>query len=56
MEELKMENKNFKLSDLKTGMRLVDRKNEEWIVLKNVKTPYGDVEDMYISTKRWMDV
>lgn len=45
----------MKLEDLKTGMRFVDRKNEEWIVLNNVKTPYGDVEDMYISRNgRWM--
>lgn len=39
----------MKLSDLKTGMRIVTRNRDEFIVLKNVNTPYKQIEDMYIS-------
>lgn len=35
-------------SDLQTGMRLIDKIGREWIVLKNVKNPYGSIEDMYV--------
>lgn len=38
----------MKLSELKTGMRIVTRNKEEYIVLKNVKNPYKETEDMYI--------
>lgn len=36
------------IKDLKTGMRIITRNGDEYIVLKNVKTPYGRVEDMYV--------
>lgn len=38
----------MKLSDLKTGMRIILRNGEEYIVLKNVITPEGKREDMYV--------
>lgn len=41
----------MELSDLKTGMRIVTRDGKEYIVLKDVKTPYKKIEDMYISIK-----
>lgn len=39
----------MKLSDLETGMRIILRNKQEYIVLKNVITPYREgKEDMYI--------
>ena len=41
----------MRLKDLKTGMRIILRNGQEYIVLKNVVTPYkyeGE-QDMYIS-------
>lgn len=38
----------MKLSDLKTGMRVVTRNGSEFIVLENVKTPNGKTQDMYV--------
>lgn len=38
----------MKLSDLKTGMRIVLRNGQELIVLKDVITPNGKKEDMYV--------
>lgn len=45
----------MKKSDLKTGMRIVARNGDEFIVLKNVTTPRNEIEDMYVSIKGgWM--
>lgn len=38
----------MKLEDLKTGMRIILRNKREFIVLKNVVTPYRRREDMYV--------
>lgn len=38
----------MKLSDLKTGMRIITRNGYEFIVLENVKTPSGKTQDMYV--------
>lgn len=38
----------MKLKDLKTGMRIILRNGQEYIVLNNVITPYERKEDMYI--------
>lgn len=37
------------IKDLKTGMRIITKNGDEYIVLENVKTPYKKVENMYIS-------
>lgn len=43
------------IKDLKTGMRIITRNGDTYIVLKNVKTPYGRVEDMYVQKNGgWM--
>lgn len=46
----------MELKDLKTGMRIILRNKGEYIVLKNVITPYNDgKEDMYINIEGgWM--
>lgn len=45
----------MKLEDLKTGMRIILRNKREFIVLKNVVTPYGKRGDMYIDINGgWM--
>ena len=38
----------MKLEDLKTGMRIILRNKGEYIVLKDVTSPYGATEDMYV--------
>ena len=38
----------MKLSDLKTGMKLIDRSGGEWTVLENIRNPYREIEDTYI--------
>lgn len=45
----------MKLEDLKTGMRIILRNKSEFIVLKNVVTPYDERGDMYIDINGgWM--
>ena len=38
----------MKLKDLKTGMRIILRNGQEYIVLNNVITPYKEKGDIYI--------
>lgn len=45
----------MKIEDLKTGMRLIMRNGYEFIVLKNVETPYRKKQDMYVDLNGgWM--